>query len=145
MLHDCTCMCIIINLMFWSTTAPTHVPRNITEVFLGPTSFILTWDPPPEEHHNGEIREYRINVTEVETTRQLRFTTEDTEITIRNLHPFYRYACTVTAVTVSEGPYSANITARTHEDGNSQITPLSKIFATHTYTLVHPYDCETYM
>lgn len=97
--------------------APTHVPQNITEVILGPTSFLLTWEPPPIEHHNGEIREYRINITEVETGREFRFTTEDTDIIIRDLHPFYRYICTVTAVTVSEGPYSANITARTHEDG----------------------------
>lgn len=98
-------------------TAPTHVPQNITEVILGPTSFMLTWEPPPPEHHNGEIREYRINVTEVETGNTLQYTTEDTEITITDLHPYYRYVCTVTAVTVSEGPYSANITARTHEAG----------------------------
>lgn len=98
--------------------APTHVPQNITEFILGPTSFVLMWDPPPVEHHNGEIREYRINVTEVETGRKLKFATEDTEITISDLHSYYRYVCTVTAVTVGEGPYSANITARTHEDGN---------------------------
>ena len=76
------------------------------------------WEPPPPEHHNGDIREYRINVTEVETGNKLRFTTEDTEITVTDLHPYYRYVCTVTAVTISEGPYSANITARTHEAGN---------------------------
>lgn len=75
------------------------------------------WEPPPPEHHNGEIREYRINVTEVETGNMLQYTTEDTEIIITDLHPYYRYVCTVTAVTVSEGPYSANITARTHEAG----------------------------
>ena len=98
-------------------TAPTHVPQNITEVILGPTSFRLMWEPPPPEHHNGEIREYLINVTEVETGNRLQYTTEDTVITITDLHPYYRYICTVTAVTVSEGPYSANITARTHEAG----------------------------
>ena len=100
-----------------SPTAPTHVPQNITEVILGPRSFLLTWEAPPLEHHNGEIRHYRINVTEVETGTRLSYTTEDTQLTITDLHPYYRYVCIVTAVTVSEGPYSANITARTHEDG----------------------------
>lgn len=100
--------------------APSHIPQNITELILGPTSFMLSWDPPPEDFHNGEIREYRINVTEVETGRRFRLTTEATEITVSDLHPYYRYVCFVTAVTVDEGPYSANVTVRTHEDGTKK-------------------------
>ena len=83
------------------------------------------WEAPPSEHHNGEIREYRVNVTEVETGSMLQYSTEDTEITITGLHPYYRYVCTVTAVTVSEGPYSANVTVRTHEAGTYKSLSLS--------------------
>ena len=56
-------------------------------------------------------------MTEVETGRKLRYSIESTELVIRNLHPFYLYNCTVTAVTVDEGPYSAVIGARTEEAG----------------------------
>ena len=84
---------------------------------LGPTSIRLSWSPPPEEHHNGVVQGYRINMTEVETGRKLRYSIESTELVIRNLHPFYLYNCTVTAVTVDEGPYSVVIGARTEEAG----------------------------
>jgi len=100
---------------FLPNAAPSHHPLNISKQVLGPTSIRLRWNSPPEEHHNGVIRSYRVNVTEVETGRMLRYSTESTEIVIRNLHPFYLYNCTVTAVTVDEGPYSAVIGARTEE------------------------------
>ena len=99
--------------------APSHHPQNITEQVLGPTSIHLSWSPPPEEHHNGVVRSYRVNVTEVETGRKLRYSTGSAEIVIRNLHPYYLYNCTVTAVTVDEGPYSAVIAVRTKEAGNT--------------------------
>ena len=99
--------------------APSHHPQNIIEQVLGPTSIHLSWSPPPEEHHNGVVRSYRVNVTEVETGRKLRYSTGSAEIVIRNLHPYYLYNCTVTAVTVDEGPYSAVIAVRTKEAGNT--------------------------
>ena len=104
---------------FLPNAAPSHHPLNISKQVLGPTSIRLRWNPPPEEHHNGVVRSYRVNVTEVETGRKLRYSTESTEIVIRNLHPFYLYNCTVTAVTVDEGPYSAIIGARTEEAGKT--------------------------
>ena len=108
--------------MAWSlfpNTAPSHHPLNITEQVLGPTSFRLSWSPPPVEHHNGVIRGYNVNLTEIETGRKLRYSTQSTVIVIRALHPFYLYNCTVTAFTVSEGPSSAIIGVRTEEAGNN--------------------------
>ena len=70
------------------------------------------------EHHNGVITEYRVNVTVTNTEEQFQLSTGDTEITISNLHPYYLYMCTVTAVTVAEGPYTASIAVRTAEAGN---------------------------
>ena len=59
---------------------------------------------------NGRIRLYNIEITEVETGTVLQFTSNTTSITIENLTPFYNYTCTVSAETVSEGPYSDEIT-----------------------------------
>ena len=83
------------------------------------------------EHHNGVITEYRVNVTVTNTGEQFQLATGDTEITISNLHPYYLYMCTVTAVTVAEGPYTASIAVRTAEAGNistsNEVTKISTI------------------
>lgn len=107
---------------------PTHFPENLTEEVLSSTSFRLRWDPPPPEHHNGDIREYRVNVTELETGQVLSFTTPVTELVVSGLHPYYLYECAVSAVTVDVGPYSADIAVRTHEAG--------KGIWNHTYGIV---------
>ena len=73
------------------------------------------WEPP--EDPNGYIREYRVNVTEVETGRMFQLITNTTGITIGSLHPYYTYNCTVSAVTIGPGPFSPAITVRTDEDG----------------------------
>ena len=73
------------------------------------------WEPP--EDPNGYIREYRVNVTEVETGRMFQLITNTTGITIGSLHPYYTYNCTVSAVTIGPGPFSTVITVRTAEDG----------------------------
>jgi len=62
------------------------------------------------------IRHYLINVTEQETGRVLQLTSEETDITIGSLHPYYTYHCAIAAVTVAEGPF-ITITVRTKEDG----------------------------
>lgn len=100
--------------------ASTHAPLNITEEERGATSFRISWLPPPEEHHNGVIQHYAVNITEVETGRKLHFTTESTQITVTDLHPYYIYNCSVSAVTVAESPHSANIGVQTREAGNEQ-------------------------
>ena len=43
------------------------------------------------------------------------------ESTVGPLHPYYTYTCTVSAVTVGEGPPSELITVRTAEDGTSKV------------------------
>ena len=73
------------------------------------------WEPP--EDPNGDIREYRVNVTEEETGRMFQLTSNTTSIAIGSLHPYYTYNCTVVAVTIGPGPFSTVITVRTAEDG----------------------------
>ena len=70
----------------------------------------LTWDAPPYEMQNGRIRNYNIEITEVETGNVLEFTANYTNTTINGLVPFYNYTCTVSAETVAVGPSSDEIT-----------------------------------
>ena len=109
---------ILKNVLYQLTSAgPTHFPQNLVGEVLSPTSFRLRWNPPPEEYHNGEIREYRVNVTDIQTGSVQTFSTTVTELVVEDLHPYFRYESVVTAVTVGEGPYSAAVGVRTHEAG----------------------------
>ena len=78
----------------------------------------MTWDPPLPRQQNGMIDEYGINVTEINTGRRFQLSTNQTQITIGNLHPFYSYLCSVTAITVEEGPYTDSANVTTDEAGN---------------------------
>ena len=81
------------------------------------TEFLLTWTTPPHESHNGIITEYVVNITEVETGDTYKLVSQTASIIVQSLHPFYSYECTVSAVTVAEGPYTEVVTVRTLEDG----------------------------
>ena len=100
-------------------SAPASHPSNSTGYALNSTHIYLTWDPPPPEDVNGVIREYRINVTEVETGVLRQFTTPANvrELVVGPLHPYYSYRSTIVAFTIQVGPYSTAITVRTEEDG----------------------------
>ena len=74
------------------------------------TTLTLTWDPPHIEEQNGIIREYLVNITEIETGETFLHSTQMTCITVTGLHPFYVYESIVTAVTIGPGPYSSNFT-----------------------------------
>ena len=97
-------------LGFVCLTAPTAPPENLTVVDHSPSSVDLTWDPPPYEMQNGRIRQYIIEVTEVETGKAFEFTANGTNTTISGLVPFYNYTCTISAETVGVGPASDEIT-----------------------------------
>ena len=77
-----------------------------------------TWSPPPEEHQNGIITEYRLQVMEVLTSMILLKSSNSTTIEVSGLHPDYEYEWRVAAVTVGVGPYTNNTTTRLPEDGN---------------------------
>ena len=78
---------------------------------------MLTWSPPPAEDQNGIIRNYIINITELETGIVFRHASLSTSILVYSLHPFYRYAVTLAAVTVGQGPATVAFTVQTREDG----------------------------
>ena len=81
------------------------------------TTLLVSWMPPPFEHQNGIIREYRVNITEIETGVVYRLVTAATSLTVLLLHPFYTYDCIVAAFTIAEGPYSVEVNITMPEDG----------------------------
>ena len=90
----------------------TVLPQLVTA-----TSLTLTWQPPSFENSNGIIRQYVIQVEEVNTERMLIATSNTTDITVEDLHPFYVYSCRIAAETIQVGPYSSPITVQLNEDG----------------------------
>lgn len=66
---------------------------------------------------NGIVREYKVNITEVETDREIVLYSMDSPLTVSTLHPFYTYVCRVSAFTVEYGPYSEEFLIVTPQDG----------------------------
>lgn len=93
----------------YDCSAPTAPPDNVTVVDDTPSSVHITWDAPPYEMQNGHIRQYNVEITEVETGDVLKFKSNFTNIIVNDLVPFYNYSCTVSAETVGAGPPSDEI------------------------------------
>lgn len=111
LLYDCrwihTSICII--------SAPSDPPQSVSGVPTSPTTITLTWQPPSAP--NGVISEYRINITEQDTSRSWQLTSQSLVKQITGLHPYYIYSVGMTAVTVGEGPYSSYVEIQTYQDG----------------------------
>lgn len=73
---------------------------------LSPTVFLLTWLPPLAGDGNGVVRNYTINITELETGRMEQYVTSDLNITVSSRHPFYRYRYVLAAETIGLGPFT---------------------------------------
>lgn len=99
-------------------TAPTHAPLGLMGVPLSSTSISLMWEPPPEDHHHGEIDSYTVFCSVISNEETLtQHTTPTTNITITGLLPYRTYSCNVSAYTVGHGPFSATTLTTTLEDG----------------------------
>ena len=97
--------------------APSGPPEGISAVALGPRKIQINWNQPLPEEQNGIIRSYLVNVTVAETGQRIELTTNSTNITATNLHPFYHYHYSVAAVTVALGPYTEIHILQTPQDG----------------------------
>lgn len=101
-------------------TAPSSPPQYLRVARKTSTSFTLTWQPPPLSQQNGAIQFYTLTVQELGTNAtQLDFTTNDTNITISSLHPYYYYESNVRAENILPGPFSEVILTQLDEDGKS--------------------------
>ena len=121
--YHCVSTCMFIrnivdSLMFFiCCTAPTLAPRDVLLTAVDSTTLSASWMPPPLEHQNGIIREYRFNITERETGMAYYQVAAAPFLTLSSLHPFYTYICTVAAFTIARGPYSVEVNITMPEDG----------------------------
>ena len=97
--------------------APTGPPSISQLTTVTSQSFTVMWQPPPLEEINGDIQHYTLLIVESETGRQFEVTTNETQITISSLHPYYHYMCRVRAKTSQPGPYSVAISVHLLEEG----------------------------
>ena len=86
--------------------APSSAPRNVKATIINPTVANLSWDAPLEANQNGIIRQYHINVTEVDTARQWTLISMTNTYLLNFLRPHYTYLYSIAAVTTSTGPYT---------------------------------------
>lgn len=100
------------------TTAPVVPPEDLSFVILNSRSIALSWSAPSERDRNGVIKQYRINITEIDTGNYWQITAIDNNTTVGALHPFYSYSIIVSAETVALGPFSNPIVVELPEDGN---------------------------
>lgn len=98
-------------------SAPSAAPQNLSGISTSSRSIYLTWNQPDIFSQNGIIREYYVNVTDLQTGEVLHYTSRLPEIELTNLHPYYDYEVKVSAYTVAIGPFSESIIVRTMEDG----------------------------
>ena len=88
--------------------APDGSPRNATVAVLDSSSVECRWLPPLAEDVNGDITGYIIRVTGQDTDEMIELTTNETNILVENLHPFYSYAFTAAALTEAGlGPFAS--------------------------------------
>jgi len=76
---------------------PETPPKNFTASAISSRSAHLSWLPPPREHHNGLIRHFWINITEINTGRRFKRTLFSTATVLSSLHPYYTYQFSVAA------------------------------------------------
>lgn len=98
-------------------TAPSSPPLDVAVVSVFANNFTVEWAPPPEHTHNGIIRGYQLNTTELETGRNFLRETSELFLAFVHLHPYYTYIFTVAALTVSPGPTSEEVVVVTLETG----------------------------
>ncbi len=101
----------------WFSAAPSYPPSTVEVLDVFSSNFTVEWTPPPEHAHNGIIRSYLLNITELETGRVLSRETTGLQWAIAHLHPYYTYLFTVAAVTVSAGPPTQAMLIITLETG----------------------------
>ena len=98
-------------------TAPAGAPLNPSATIIDSRTLTFTWEEPLEELRYGIIRQYHIDVTEIDTGRQFQAVSSTTSISVSSLHPFYTYRWAVSAFTIGGGPFSQFQTITTPEDG----------------------------
>lgn len=87
------------------------------------TTVEISWEPPLEQDHNGDIESYTVIVFEVttNTTLQIHENVTSMSLTLSSLHPSYEYMLSLAAYTVDVGPFKS-ITVTTEQAGKFKMT-----------------------
>ena len=118
-------MIIIVTCSF---VAPSSSPTALQIVSVGSKSFSVTWLPPLLQDQNGIIRQYRLLIYNISTGSIIyNFTTVNQHAIVSNLQPYSSYNLSVSAYTVSAGPYSDFLMVTTEQDSKNQILILLMI------------------
>ena len=114
-----TCIVVFKSINTLTTVfflAPSSSPEQFTATATSTSVMLLLWNPPAFDSTNGIVQHYVLTVLEQETGNTTQITTTNTNYTMTGLHPYYTYMCSVSAVTVANGP-QAFVTIQMPEDG----------------------------
>ncbi len=93
-----------------SCLVPSSSPQQFNITTQSPTAVQLSWLPPPPPDINGIILYYNLSFVEVGTGTLTWNIVTTTTTVIKNLHSFYTYKFTITAVTIiGAGPVTSAI------------------------------------
>ena len=109
------------NNILFLLSVPVSAPLNPIGIAIDSRTLYFSWNKPLQQHHNGIIREYHVNITELDTGRQFQVVSSTTSVSVSFLHPFYNYEWSVSACTIGEGPYTIQQSISTPEDGKKLI------------------------
>ena len=107
-----------MTLLAISVTVSAGAPLNPSATVINSRTLAFTWEEPLEQLRNGIIRQYHINITEVDTGRQFQIVSSTTSTSVSSLHPYYTYQWAVSAFTIGGGPFSQPQMITMPEDGN---------------------------
>lgn len=91
-------------------------PDNLAVSVVSSTALYISWNSVFTPV--GDVRDYIVRILEVDTGLVTDIRSAATYITVP-VHPAYTYNCSVSAVTVSNGPFSTEISVLTLEDGTN--------------------------
>ena len=103
------------SLFLTNFPVPTISPANLAVSVVSATAISLSWSSVFTPV--GDVRDYTVRLLEIDTGLIIDVRSTNTYITIP-VHPAYSYNCSVAAVTVGRGPFSAEVSVSTPEDGN---------------------------
>ena len=111
-------LCQLHVYLFIFFSVPGEPPLNFSVSVTSSSSAYLTWHPPSYEKQNGEIVQYVIRASVLETGENFELTESEQSLELNTLKPYRSYEFSIAAATsVGLGPYSSIVSVETPEDG----------------------------